>query len=218
MKNFLYELLDWIYKKKCYFCGKSHECIKMCSDCYNSLEFQSFRVHHIQDGTNFYCAGVYEKNLQKLIRGLKYHNQKDLAYFQAKFMYDYMMNIKSLNTRNFVIIPVPLHKNRLKKRKYNHMELVAEELAKLTGFSTNFSVVKRIKDTKAQYNLSRGQREKNLQNAFYVNQDEINSSKDCDIMLIDDICTTGATFEEIIKEMKKAGFKNITCFATTSAN
>ena len=80
-------LLDWIYKKKCYFCKSSKEAVKMCSKCYEEMDFLPVQVNRVLEGKNIYCAGVYSKNLQKLIRGLKYHNQKDLAYYRSLYVY-----------------------------------------------------------------------------------------------------------------------------------
>ena len=61
----------------------------MCSKCYDELDFLPVQLNRAYNGVKIYCAGVYSKNLQKMIRGLKYHNQRDLAYYQAKFMYQY---------------------------------------------------------------------------------------------------------------------------------
>lgn len=213
MKKILESLLDLIYRKKCYFCGKSKYSIKMCPSCYEKLEFSDRIANRIVDGVDVYCAGIYTKELQKLIRGLKYHKQRDLAYFQAKFMYEYFSNLDNLKNKDFELIPVPLHQNRMKKRKYNHMELVCEEFSKLSGFECNFELIKRIKDTKPQYRLSRVQRLKNLSGAFEVNKDKISGKP---LLILDDICTTGSTFEEMIKALKNAGVKNIVCFATST--
>lgn len=213
MKNFFESLLDLIYRKKCYFCGSSKYSVKMCPNCYEKLEFSSRCANRVVEGVDIYCAGVYTKELQKLIRGLKYHNQKELAYYQAKFMYDYFTEIETFKNKDFIIVPVPLHKNRIKKRKYNHMELVCEEFGKLAGFECNFDLIKRVRDTKPQYKLSRRQRLENLAEAFEVN---LAIKTDRPILLMDDICTTGATFEEMIKALKKAGYNDITCFATST--
>ena len=214
MKNLLEAFLDLIYRKKCYFCGNSKYAIRMCPNCYDKLEFSGRISNRIIDGVDIYCAGVYTKELQKLIRGVKYHKQRELAYFQAKFMYEYFSEIKNLKNKEFVLIPVPLHKNRIKKRKYNHMELVCEEFAKLSGYKTEFDLIRRIKDTKPQYKLSRKERLKNLSEAFEVNNNILD--KETHLLLMDDICTTGSTFEEMINSLKKNGYYNITCFATST--
>lgn len=214
MKKFLTDLLDWIYKKKCYFCGSSKECIKMCSNCYDEMEYLPIEKNREFIGIQVYCAGTYENQLQKLIRGLKYHKQRDLAYFQAKFMYDYWQNIPD-KKEIYQIVPVPLFKNREKQRKYNHMTLVAEEFSKLSGHKVNLELIQRIKDTKPQYKLSKTQRMENLSNAFKINKDKLSEGK---ILLMDDICTTGSTFESIILELQNTGINDIVCFATTTPN
>ena len=213
MKKFLDSLLDLIYRKKCYFCGKSKYSLKMCPDCYEKLNFCDISANRIINGVDIYCAGVYTKELQKLIRGVKYHNQKDLAYFQAKFMYDYFKNIEVLRKKDFELVAVPLHLKRIKQRKYNHMELVCEEFSKLSGYSCNFNLIKRIKDTKPQYRLSRQDRLKNLESAFSVDSNEISGKN---LLILDDICTTGSTFEEMIKTLKTHNINNIVCFATST--
>ena len=211
MKNFLLNLLDWIYKKKCYFCGKSKESLKMCSSCYEKMMFNNIETDREILGVKVYSCGSYETILQKLIRGLKYHNQRELAYYQAKFMWEYWQKLGI--SEDFVIVPVPLHEKRQKKRKYNHMELVAQEFAKLSNYPIETGLIKRIKNTKPQYNLKRIQRLENLKDAF-----EIDESKKTDktILLIDDICTTGSTFESIIMQLHKSQIYNITCLATAS--
>ena len=215
MKNFLNSLLDLIYRKKCYFCRKSLHSLKMCPDCYEKLEFSDFKASRIIDGVDVFCAGVYTKELQKLIRGLKYHRQKDLAYYQAKFMYEYFKNIELLQNRDFEIVAVPLHYKRLKQRKYNHMELVCKEFAKFSGFEYNFDLIKRIKDTRPQYKLTRQERLRNLSDAFEVQRDFYRGKT---VLILDDICTTGSTFEEMIRALKKSNIENIVCFATSTPN
>lgn len=184
----------------------------MCSKCYDSLEFLSYGKRLAIDGVSVYVAGVYEKNLQKLIRGLKYHNQRDLAFYQAKFMYEYWQNITD-NT-DYIVVPVPLHKDRQSKRRYNHMELVAQEFCRLSGNTLNTKLITRIKNTKPQYKLTPTERAENLHNAFKVNLSEMSNCGK--ILIIDDICTTGSTFAEMIKTFHAAGVTDITCFATTT--
>jgi len=211
MKRFIDELLNWIYKKKCYFCKSSKEAVKMCSKCYSELEFLPFKINRIIESKPVYCAGIYSTNLQKLIRGLKYHNQPDLAFYLAKFMAEYLSDI--LKDKKFEVVPVPIFKTKEKKRKYNHMNLVAQEFCTLTGNILNKDLIKRIKDTKPQYKLKRYEREENLKGAFEVNSENYKGNT---VLLLDDICTTGSTFEEMIKELNKNGITDIMCFASTT--
>ena len=207
----LESLLDWIYKKKCYFCKRSKEAVRMCSKCYSQMDYLPIKINRTINGTNIYCAGIYSKNLQKLIRGLKYHNQRDLAYYLAKFMAEYFNQIT--NRTDLEIIPVPIFPKREKKRKYNHMNLVGKEFCRITSNTLNTELITRIKDTKPQYKLKREERIKNLSNAFKVDKSKFNGKT---LLIIDDICTTGSTFEEMIKELQKNGINDIICLAATT--
>ena len=93
-------------------------------------------------------------------------------------------------------------------------DIKGEEFAKLTGYELNTQLIKRIKDTKPQYNLKKSQRLINLDKAFEVDKTKIIEGKR--LLLIDDICTTGSTFEEMIRELNKTGIYDIACFATTT--
>lgn len=207
----LTDLLDWIYKKKCYFCKSSKEAVKMCSKCYEEMDFLPVKPSRTVKGKKVYCAGIYSKNLQKLIRGLKYHNQRDLAFYLAQFMSEYFEKIS--DKKDYEVIPVPIYPKREKKRKYNHMNLVGEEFCRITANTLNVDLIKRIKDTKPQYKLKRQERVQNLTNAFKVDKSKYNGKT---LLLIDDICTTGSTFEEMINELKKNGINDIICLAATT--
>lgn len=127
-------------------------------------------------------------------------------------MHEYWQKI--LNKKDYYqVIPVPLFKAREKNRKYNHMTLVAEEFCKLSGYGMNLELIKRIKDTKPQYKLSKAQRMENLASAFKIDKSKDSKSN---ILLIDDICTTGSTFESMILELQKNGISDIVCLATTT--
>jgi predicted amidophosphoribosyltransferase len=94
------------------------------------------------------------------------------------------------------------------------MQLVAKEFCILSGFEPCFNLIKRVKMTRPQYKLSRNERSENLKNAFKVDKSYYNS--DLPILIIDDICTTGSTFESMIYELKLNGIEDITCLATSS--
>lgn len=211
MMKLINSFLDLIYRKKCYFCGNSKYSLRMCPKCYDKMEFMDVNANRIINGVDIYCAGVYTKELQKLIRGVKYHRQKVLAYYQAKFMYEYFLKLGL--DKDFLVIPTPMYEKRIKKRKYNHMDLVCEEFSKLSGFECCFDLIKRVKDTKPQYKLSRKERLVNLSEAFEVNKTLLSNKP---ILLMDDICTTGSTFEEMIKTLKASGASGIVCFATST--
>lgn len=210
MINFFKILLDYIYKRKCYFCGKSKENTIFCSSCKDKIStFTNTPVSQIID-KKLYSVAYYSGNIKTLIRAVKYHNKKELAYHQAQIMFDFWQKIEEKKD-GYTIIPVPIHIKRLKKRKYNHMDLVGTYLSEMTEYEINTSFITRTKDTKPQYKLSKQEREKNLKDAFSLNLEKKPTKP---ILLIDDISTTGSTFLEIIKELKKNNIEDITCFVT----
>lgn len=213
MKNFILKLLDLIYKKHCYFCKNSSENQRMCDNCYKNIKFLDLNTKKIIENSKVYCATFYNDNIKKMVRAVKYHNEKDLIYFQAKLMHDYWKKL-CINEQDFVVIPVPMHKKREKKRKYNHMNLVAKEFAEMMGYEINTNLVKRIKDTKPQYKLSLKEREENLKQAFELSNN-YETFKNKKILILDDILTTGSTLQEMIKTFHKKGIYDITCFTTS---
>ncbi len=89
------------------------------------------------------------------------------------------------------------------------MNLVADELSKLTNFDVNKKFLIRTKDTLKQFNLHKNERVKNIRGAFNINKEE-SLAKDSKILIIDDIVATGTTLDEIIKSLKGNGYINIT--------
>ena len=207
--------LDFIYKKKCYCCGRSNESVKMCSKCYDQLTHRTIGIERAIESVPVYSAGIYEKNLQKIIRGIKYHRQKELGFYIAKFMWEYFEQVieKDGLTGTFQVVPVPLYKKRERKRGYNHMAIVAEEFCRLSGYELNTELITRVKDTKPQYKLSRTEKIENLKNAFRVDKTKL---LDMPVLVIDDICTSGATFSSMIEEIKSVGAGKIVCLSASS--
>ena len=207
MINLIEKLLNLIYIQPCYLCKSIKEDTILCSKCRAKIHYLPKSVLKKTDEVNVYSCTIYDEVIKKLIKNLKYHNQKQLAKVQALIMYEYF---KELNLNgDYILLPVPIHKNRLKERKYNHMEIVAKEFSKLSGYKVNKNLLIRIKDTQNQYKLHREERIKNIKGAFELNKTEL-ADKTQNYLIIDDITSTGATLEEIIKLLKAGGYNNLT--------
>lgn len=206
MIKFIEKLLNLIYVQPCYFCKSSKEDALLCSKCYKKIHFMPEGVFKRIRNCNVYSATLYDGIIKQLIRDLKYHNKKKLAQVHAQIMFDYF---KELNLRSsFLIVPVPVHKTRLKERHYNHMNIVADEFAKLTGFNVAPDLLIRTKDTKKQFKLTKQERIKNIKNAFELNLNA-DIPQNTKIMIVDDITSTGITIEEIVKVLNKNGYNDI---------
>jgi ComF family protein len=199
MINFIKQLLDWIYRKKCYICGKDAHSEPICSKCIEEIEFNQFNPYGKIEYFEIYSAGIYTAHMRKLIRGLKYHKRKDIAKSIANIMYSYWKNL-NIGSEDFEIVPVPLHPIREKERGYNKACLIAEEFSKLTGYTVNNKIAKRVRNTEPLYKLSKKERADNLKNAFKVNKKEYKGKK---LLLLDDISTTGTTLYELRRALGK---------------
>ena len=213
MIKFFEKLLNLIYIQDCYFCKSTKEDILLCSKCYKKINFLPPSILKNYKNCNIYSCCLYEGIIKNLIQALKYKNQKKLAPVAAKLMYEYWKNLKIEG--DFLVLPVPIHKSRLKERKYNHMDLICKEFCKLTNYKLEKSFLIRTKDTKKQYNLHKQERIKNIKDAFDIKQKNM-PEKESNLLILDDITATGITLEEIIKLLRKNGYKNITALTLST--
>ena len=213
MIKIIEKLLDLIYICPCCFCHSIKEDKIICSKCYRKIRFMPSGVFKCENGCNIYACTIYDEMMKKLIKDLKYHNKKFLAEAQAQIMYDYW---KHLNMEgDFIILPVPIHKNRKKERKYNHMDIVADKFAQKSGFKVNKNLLIRVKDTVKQFKLHKSERIENIRGAFEINPKEI-CDKNSKFLILDDITSTGITIVEIIKTLQSAGYNNLTALALST--
>lgn len=106
----------------------------------------------------------------------------------------------------FVILPVPLHPLRERKRGYNQAQLLANRVAKQNGLTVSAGL-KRLHNTEPQAQLNRNDRLKNLLNSFESSENPAFANKK--VVLVDDVCSTGATLNECAKALRQKGVQNI---------
>ena len=106
-----------------------------------------------------------------------------------------------------VIIPIPLHRSKLKKRGFNQSLLIADFISKLTLLPLSESSLIKKKSTPSQISLSKPERIKNLEGSFEIVSFQKIQGKS--VLLVDDIMTTGATLDTCASELMKAGAKEI---------
>lgn len=160
-------------------------------------------------GTHFEyirAAGVYEGVLKEVIHKFKYQDKDFLVDDLSEFLIQ-----QSKDKFNWIeidfIVPIPLHKKSEHKRGYNQAKLLAEKVAIYFSKPLIFGNLIRVRKTKAQMQLPREKRLINLVDAFTILEPIIFKNKN--ILLIDDVSTTGTTIEECAKVVKRAGVKKI---------
>lgn len=222
MKQFI---LDLLFPIECLGCQKPD--VWLCSDCLKKIkkipqptcpfchEPTSLGKVCKKCQDNSYLGGVlinhsYEDELLKeAIHVFKYKYAHELKKPLGELLIKSFQNnvMKNPALKNTLIIPVPLHKKRLKQRGFNQAELLAEQVASSFQLPINKKGVTRKKYTESQANLNRQERLNNIQDSFVcLNPDKINNQ---DILIIDDVSTTASTLNECAKALKTAGAKSI---------
>lgn len=145
----------------------------------------------------------------KFVFGLKYNLKTYLSKIISKIMYDMITAIHSevINDIDYVLY-VPLNKNRFKERGFNQSEKIAYYFS-MDRKITLLDAIERNKDTKKLYNLNKDERYKELKKAFNIKEEYKSRLEGSNIILIDDIFTTGSTVNEISKELKLIGVNKI---------
>jgi ComF family protein len=114
-----------------------------------------------------------------------------------------------LQQRNPLYIPVPLSRERFKKRGYNHASLLCSYVAQYYQKEYTEKIISRILNTKPQYRLSRSQRSLNVKKAFVINENAGRQVKGKTIIVVDDVATTCSTLREIARVLKRNGAKEV---------
>lgn len=214
MFDFLWQLIDWIYKKRCYFCKKVSGDTLMCDECFVSIKLLKPIPVKLFEGSKIYCATEYSDKMKTLIRAIKYHNKKSLS-FEAGMVLKSFWEKVSDRKQDYVILPMPLYSKRQKKRGYNQSETIAIEFAKHFGYDLNIKLAYRHKQTPPLYKMNAKQRAEVLGGVFKVDADKHNGKA---VLIIDDICTTGSSCKELVKELKKNGILDVTVLACCAVN
>ena len=156
-----------------------------------------------------YAVWVYDKYMKKSIASFKYSGRKEYGRFYVEELV-YHLGSRLEHLRLDAVMPVPLHKERLRFRGFNQAELLAEGIGKKMGVPVYTNLLLRVKNTKPQKGLNDKERHENLRHAFKVNS---RGKEICPklkrVLLVDDIYTTGATIDACAKALKKAGVSEV---------
>ena len=145
--------------------------------------------------------GYLEGTLQTAIHRFKYSNVRALATPLGKLAIEYL---SSNPLPMDVVVPVPLHRRRLRERGYNQAALLAKEIGASVDLPVIDDVLLRIKSTMPQVGLGAAQRRDNVKGAFRCTN---TSLAGLSVLLADDVCTTGATLEACSAALRDTGVK-----------
>jgi len=167
-------------------------------------------------------AGDYDDELlAKLVKNLKYKFARDLSRDLGEFLAMFFARAAASEAagrsrrhsrpngvqvgrafRNALVVPVPLHRRRERWRGFNQAELIARHFSDQLGFETSKGKLVRTKHTGPQTGLDKEDRKKNVKNCFVWQGDDLRGRN---IILVDDVATTGSTLNECARALKKSG-------------
>jgi ComF family protein len=156
----------------------------------------------------FYSPFVFEKDkeLQHAIHALKYDKKFPVGIFLGKVLAAEIKSSKT-NWKFDLIIPIPLHQLKKAERGYNQAYYIAKGVGKIFKVKVSDRIVKRIKYTESQTTMNLNEREENISGAFKVKWNTQVRGKN--ILLLDDVITTGATISECGKILLEAGASKV---------
>lgn len=226
MHRFLRECLNYIYPPRCPICdvildpGKEI-CVSCeteavlisepsCKKCGKPLEYDTYEYcpdcnkkrHLFRQGKAVF---LYKAGIKKSMYRFKYSNRREYAVFYARqtvAIYEQWIR----RNRVEAIIPIPMYDKKKRRRGYNQAEVFARALGSELGIPVDCKIVKRIRETTPQKELNDKQRQNNLKKAFQLTE---NIVKYKEILLVDDIYTTGSTMDAVAETLLAGGACNI---------
>ena len=199
------DLLDILFPRHCLGCQKGGT--YCCEDCLSLLSIARTpsALGARSSLSALFCATSFQDPLaQRLIHSFKY--PPFLRELARPLAFSIIAHFNLLNKPIYppdTICPIPLYKKRLKWRGYNHAEELARQLSQALSLPLISNALLKTKHTAPQANLGKEKRLLNVQGVFQVKDTHAVAGKN--ILLVDDVYTTGATMEECAFVLKKAG-------------
>ncbi|MBI4992504.1 MAG: ComF family protein [Candidatus Harrisonbacteria bacterium] len=229
-------LLDILFPSVCVNCKKDFSDEKqnnlLCQDCLKKIAInttlfcgqcqarlpENKKICHKNFPYLLGAATNFNDPIRNLIHQFKYRHWKRAELPIADIIKIYLGNLKltSRQIKNWTVLPVPLHKNRERNRGFNQAELIGKIIAANLKLPIRGDLLLRIKETKNQAELKDWQQRKNnVKDAFQVTDPKTIQGKN--ILLVDDVYTSGATINEAIRLLKESGARKIIAMVVAKA-
>lgn len=234
MKDLFQQVLDWLFPRICEICGgEPLPDLYLCANCASEMNrpetplclrcgepmsgaaADTGNCPHCKEHKHFFdfarACYINGGNARELVVNLKYLNKIYLSGTCGNLMAGLWKEYpEDLNGENWIIVPVPMHASKIKKRGYNQAEEIARYLAKMKGLPLK-NLLTRKKDTISQTHLGREERHKHVRGLYRIKEKYF---KNCElegkkVLLIDDVMTTGSTAEACAEALKKGGVAKV---------
>lgn len=208
--------MNWFPNYTCMACGgeiQTSANFYLCSKCMEKLPIT------VEKQTHHFSPFIYEDPIRGMILKLKYASNSFIAKALTPYMAAiYLRHIQSIFDKPPIIVPVPLHRSRQHERGYNQSEVLATELAAYIDLPVVANALIRTRKTIVQKHMDAETRAKNLLGAFTINPATVEQIKHQNILLVDDVYTTGATTNECATTLRKHGVRNVVVLTLASVN
>lgn len=203
--NMLKIFLDILFRKNCAICQK--EGVALCLECICGFERSTYEDSNIKTFFQY-----KDPRVRHAIHTLKYKRDRAIGNALGEAVFN--MSLSWIPEKNFLVIPIPLSKKRLYERGFNQAEAIARSFCNLNKdkFSLSLNVLVKMHETRHQARIkNKNERKNNLSGSFAISNKNTILNKD--IILIDDVLTTGTTFKEAKKILKLHGARKVLCLA-----
>ena len=219
VRGTLKPFLDFVFPPTCLACKNllldtEHH---VCNSCWNSVRRLNVvhplycqtrdRIVESEVITELVSVFLFEKEgvVQSLAHALKYDGFRSVGFLMGR---ELGMALVQSGMTAACIIPVPLHRTKLRERGFNQAEEIARGVTEVTGIPLRTDILRRTRFTQTQTKLDHEQRRKNVEEAFSVSISSFQLPyKTC--ILVDDVITTGATIVACGEALRKAGFERV---------
>ena len=188
--------LPWI-EHPCPCCGRAMavaaDGLHPCGDC------QRHPPHYHRSTAPF----LYQPPISRLIKQMKFHQRLDVARILGLMLAGHLAQV--LEDRPQAIVPVPLHRRRLRERGYNQALELARPVAARLGIPIDTRLVQRVRPTLEQSHLQHAERKGNIRDAFDLDRHRPYRH----VAILDDVVTTGHTVDELARVLKRAGVERV---------
>lgn len=219
IKNLSLDLLDFFFPNFCILCDQKiyRTMYSICESCVNEIEksnltdLNEFYHHNLSNSnliTHYYAKYEFVKDgkFQTVVHYLKYNRKSRIGIQLGLELGKELLKENWFNEID-VIIPVPIHRIKKLSRGYNQSDLIAKGISIISQKSIDLKSLKRIRNTPTQTHLHLQERIENVKDAFKVVRKE--KIKDKVILIVDDVCTTGSTVNEVARTLLNAGAKKV---------